>query len=86
MSDVDMTDTKSELTIQYRNPRDLKPSPRNPRNHPAKQIQQLKISIKEYGFINPILVDGDDRIIAGHVAALTSSGDWTGGRNPGAQR
>ncbi len=66
MSEASMTGTKSELTIQYRNPRDLKPSPGNPRTHSKKQIQQLKRSIQEYGFINPILVDGDDRIIAGH--------------------
>lgn len=69
MSDASMTDTKSELTVRYRNPRDLKPSPGNPRTHSKKQIEKIKRSIQEYKFLNPILIDGSDRIIAGHGRA-----------------
>jgi len=55
-----------DLTINNRNVDDLKPSPGNPRMHSNKQIKQLERSIKEFGFINPVLIDAEDRIIAGH--------------------
>ena len=44
----------------------LKSRARNPRTHSAKQIKQIAASIKEFGFISPVLIDGDDGIIAGH--------------------
>jgi len=44
----------------------LKPHPRNPRIHSGKQIHQIAASIEEFGFVNPILVDAENRIIAGH--------------------
>jgi ParB-like nuclease domain len=42
------------------------PSDRNARTHSRKQIKQIAASIKRFGFTNPILIDDDDRIIAGH--------------------
>jgi ParB-like chromosome segregation protein Spo0J len=54
------------LKISYKNPRQLKPRARNPRTHTAKQIKQIAASIKEFGFISPVLIDGADGIIAGH--------------------
>jgi len=56
----------SKLNITYRNINDLKPSAGNPRTHSKKQLKQLQRSIKEFGFINPVLVDASDRIVAGH--------------------
>ena len=44
----------------------LKPHDRNPRTHTKKQIRQIADSIKRFGFTNPVLVDGENRIIAGH--------------------
>lgn len=44
----------------------LKPYERNARTHSAEQIEKIAISIKEFGFINPVLIDGDFGIIAGH--------------------
>jgi len=38
----------------------------NPRLHPPRQIERIANSIREFGFNVPILVDGDDNIIAGH--------------------
>jgi DNA modification methylase len=52
--------------ITYRDPRELKPRARNPRIHSVRQIQQIAASIEEFGFVNPVLVDGSDGIIAGH--------------------
>src|SRR5436190_1666412 len=56
----------SQLSIVYRPANDLIPDPRNARTHPKRQLEQLKASIKEFGFTNPILVDHDGNIIAGH--------------------
>ena len=44
----------------------LKPRPTNPRTHSKKQLKQIADSIREFGFVNPVLIDGEGRIIAGH--------------------
>ncbi len=44
----------------------LKPYAQNPRTHSAEQVNKIAASIQEFGFLNPILVDGDAGIIAGH--------------------
>ena len=45
---------------------ELIPFARNPRTHSDAQITQIAASIAEFGFINPILVDTNAGIIAGH--------------------
>lgn len=57
----------SALTIKYKDPNKLKPRPKNPRTHGRRQINQIIASIREFGFINPVLVDGADGIVAGHA-------------------
>src|ERR1700678_964488 len=59
----------SALKITYKDPGQLRPQARNPRTHTAKQTKEIAASVKEFGFINPILIDGADRIIAGHGRA-----------------
>ena len=54
------------LSITDRKISELKPYPRNARTHKRKQIKQIKASIEEFGFTNPILIDENDRIMAGH--------------------
>jgi DNA modification methylase len=44
----------------------LVPYERNARTHSDEQVAQIVASIQEFGFTNPLLVDGDDGIIAGH--------------------
>jgi DNA modification methylase len=44
----------------------LKRNPRNARTHSAKQIRQIADSIREFGFVVPIVVDEDNIIVAGH--------------------
>ena len=44
----------------------LRPYEKNARTHSAEQIAQIAASIQEFGFTNPILVDGADGILAGH--------------------
>lgn len=44
----------------------LQPYEKNARTHSANQIEQITRSIAEFGFTNPLLIDDQDRIIAGH--------------------
>lgn len=44
----------------------LKPYERNARTHSVEQIEKIAASILEFGFVNPILVDGQEGIVAGH--------------------
>ncbi len=55
-----------ELKVTYQPISALKPRSRNPRTHSKKQIRQITDSIKRFGFTNPILIDNDDTIVAGH--------------------
>jgi ParB/RepB/Spo0J family partition protein len=56
-----------DAVIFQRHVDDLKPDPRNARTHSPKQIQKLAASIKEFGFIVPVLVDAQGTILAGHA-------------------
>ncbi len=60
------------LKLKYKDPGALKPRPTNPRTHTARQIKQIANSIKEFGFINPVLLDGSDGIVAGHARVLAA--------------
>jgi hypothetical protein len=44
----------------------LQPSPRNPRTHSRRQIRQIADSIATFGFTNPVLIDRNNTILAGH--------------------
>ncbi len=59
-------DGDQPLTIEYRKISEISPDPRNARTHPKRQIEQIKASITEFGFANPILIDANGLIIAGH--------------------
>lgn len=54
------------LEIQYKKIDELIPYANNSRTHSESQVNQIASSIKEFGFNNPILLDGDNGIIAGH--------------------
>lgn len=55
---------------------ELRPYPKNARTHTRKQIHQIAASIRRFGFTNPILIDGENQILAGHgrVEAATILG------------
>ena len=44
----------------------LKPHIGNPRRHGDKQLDLIARSIREFGFVNPVLIDKDNAIVAGH--------------------
>lgn len=54
------------MTIIYKNVEDLIPYINNTRTHSKEQVNQIASSIKEFGFTNPVLVDEQGGIIAGH--------------------
>jgi DNA modification methylase len=54
------------LAIIYRSIDQLRLSSDNPRIHSDKQVRQIARSIEEFGFIVPILVDHQLRVVAGH--------------------
>jgi DNA modification methylase len=58
--------------ILYRPIDQLKPDPANPRRHSKKQIRQIRNSIEAFGFVVPILIDGDGNVIAGHGRLLAA--------------
>ena len=62
----------SALAITYRPIADLIPYARNARTHSDAQVVLIAGSIREYGFTNPVLVDGANGIIAGHGRVLAA--------------
>ena len=61
-----------ERKLVWRNVADLIPYARNSRTHSDEQVAQIAASIKEFGWTNPILTDGDNGLIAGHGRLLAA--------------
>ncbi|MFI0848973.1 site-specific DNA-methyltransferase [Mesorhizobium sp. IMUNJ 23232] len=60
------------LAIEYRPVSALIPYARNARTHSERQVAEIAASIREFGWTNPILVDGDNGLIAGHGRLLAA--------------
>jgi ParB-like chromosome segregation protein Spo0J len=58
--------------IELRSVRALLPHARNSRTHSDEQVAQVAASIREFGWTNPILVDSDGVVIAGHARLLAA--------------
>ena len=58
---------KLELKVQYLETSSLRPDPANARKHSQRQLVRLKAIIGEFGFTNPVLIDEDRKVIAGHA-------------------
>jgi ParB-like chromosome segregation protein Spo0J len=61
-----------DLQIAWRPLGELIPYARNPRTHTDAQVAQIGASIREFGWTNPVLVDGANGIIAGHGRVLAA--------------
>lgn len=59
-----------KLNIVYKNIKDLKPYKKNAKKHNKTQIEQIANSIKEFGFTQPVVVDKDNNVVAGHGRIL----------------
>lgn len=60
------------VQIEYRPIEALIPYARNSRTHSDAQVAQIAASIREFGWTNPVLVDGGNGIIAGHGRVLAA--------------
>ncbi len=61
-----MRQTSGNIKTEMRATGELIPFARNSRTHSDEQVAQIAASIREFGWTNPILIDGDNGIIAGH--------------------
>lgn len=62
----------TDLAIEYESVEALLPYVANSRTHSDAQVAQIAASIKEFGWTNPILIDGENTIIAGHGRLLAA--------------
>src|SRR5713226_3381632 len=60
------------LSIEYRPLASLRFDPQNPRLHSKKQIRQIARSIETFGFNGPVLIDAQEKLIAGHGRVLAA--------------
>lgn len=63
MNEIYVESIKTERLIPYA---------RNSRTHSAEQVAQIAASIREFGFTNPVLIDEQDGIIAGHGRVMAA--------------
>lgn len=61
---------KQELNIVYRNIKELKPYKKNAKKHPKEQVERIANSIKEFGFTQPVIIDKNNCVVAGHGRIL----------------
>ena len=62
------TTTKMELVSIDK----LIPYINNARTHSPEQVNKLRSSLREFGFINPVIIDKDYNVIAGHGRILAA--------------
>ena len=60
------------MTITTKKLKDIIPYAQNAKKHDKKQIDNVAESIKQYGFVQPIVIDCDGVIVIGHCRALAA--------------
>ena len=63
----------NQLSVEYKNTDSLIPYVNNSRTHSDEQVTQVASSIKEFGFTNPLLIDEQGGIIAGHGRLMAAN-------------
>lgn len=58
--------------LEIRKIAELIPYERNARTHPPEQIEKLRRSLREFGFVSPVLIDAAGNVIAGHGRLLAA--------------
>lgn len=59
-----------DLNIVYKDIKELKPYKKNAKKHSKEQVEQIANSIKEFGFTQPVIVDKNNCVVAGHGRIL----------------
>lgn len=67
-----MRSSTTPLEVTYLRTTSLKPDPRNPRVHSDKHVRQIAQSIESFGFNVPLLIDDQQKVIAGHGRLLAA--------------
>ena len=67
-----MAKKTSEQKVEQIATADLIPYARNARTHSEQQVKQIAGSIQEFGFCNPVLIDAENGIIAGHGRVMAA--------------
>lgn len=63
---------KNNLKVVFLSPDDIVPNPNNAKIHTGEQIEQIKESIKDFGFNDPVAIDENNMIIEGHGRYMAS--------------
>ncbi|WP_424244244.1 DNA modification methylase [Elusimicrobium posterum] len=63
---------KQNLKLEYLPIEDIEPYKNNPRKHKEKQVRQIINSISEFNFNNPIIIDENNEVLAGHGRLLAA--------------
>lgn len=66
---------RTTTKLEMRQVADLIPYARNAREHSDDQVQQLRASLREFGFVAPLLIDTQGNIIAGHGRLLAAKAE-----------
>ena len=59
-----------EMNVIYKNIKELKPYKKNAKKHNKEQVEQIANSIKEFGFTQPVIIDKNNEVVAGHGRIL----------------
>lgn len=59
-----------QLNIKYKLIKELKPYKKNAKKHNKEQVEQIANSIKEFGFTQPVIIDKNNEVVAGHGRIL----------------
>lgn len=59
-----------EMNVIYKNIKELKPYKKNAKKHPKEQVERIANSIKEFGFTQPVIIDKNNCVVAGHGRIL----------------
>ena len=60
------------MEVVYLSPEELVPYEHNAKMHPDSQVKQIAASIKQFGFRQPIVVDGNNVVVIGHGRLLAA--------------
>ena len=66
INELESVNNARDKKIEYLAINDLTPYEKNARTHDEYQIEKLKNSLKEFGFINPVIIDENNMILVGH--------------------
>lgn len=66
---------RTTTRMEMRPVAELIPYARNAREHSEEQIQQLRASIREFGFVAPLLIDAQSNILAGHGRLMAAKAE-----------